>query len=91
VVSLALLAACAYTEERFRADADAAVCAWKAECYGYEGAEACEEAAAATWDLAPAGCSYDEDEARDCARDLEKMSCDDEAFPLACGSVWICG
>lgn len=85
------LIGCLYAPEAFQSDADAAVCAWKADCHEADEAE-CIAEAEASW-VEP-DCLYDDEAARDCVEQLELLQCptDDEplVMPSACDAVWAC-
>ncbi len=89
-----LLVACGYPVERFQEDFDEASCQWQADCYDYQSVETCIAESSSSWDGVEA-CSYDEDAARECVKDTNKMPCPDEeegvVFPDACAEVWSCG
>jgi len=86
-----LLTSCAYPQEKFREEADAAVCAWQADCFA-TAEEDCETQAEASWEPPDEACDYDPGEARDCARGLEDLECPEgePVFPEACDRVWVC-
>lgn len=99
---LAGLGGCAYTAEEFQADADAAVCEWKVECFegtdtsssdGEEAVDACLMEAEASWDEPGEECDYDQDAAKDCVEQLGYLDCSqygDVELPEVCDEIWIC-
>lgn len=87
----ALLLACAYPEEQFQTDYDAAFCDWQADCEDYFTYEECvQEAEDEPWE--GTDCAYDEEQAQDCVEQMEWMPCAEGSpeFPLACSRVWDC-
>ena len=92
-----LLIGCAYPEETFRDDLDAAACDWKTDCYGYQDYAACLTEARESRDPVPDSCTYDADAARECVQDYGAIDCplsddpfDQAAAPMACLFVWQC-
>jgi len=96
VIGLLLLACLA--EEDFRVEADAAVCDWKADCYG-EVYQDCVDDAAGSADPVDDDCAYVPRQAQQCLTGLEELACpealedpeEDFGFPSACDEVWDCG
>jgi hypothetical protein len=87
-----LLLALACTDDmEFRVEADAATCEWKSDCYG-EDFNTCVETAEDQFETT--GCFFEEQEARQCIRGLERMECPVEGaapvFPEVCERVWTC-
>ena len=91
---LFLAMGCAYPEESFLDDFDAASCDWQTDCFSYQDHEECLSAAADSRTVIPDACTYDPDAARECVQDYAAIDCpagaSDAALPEACASVWDC-
>ncbi len=90
-MTLLLMLACT-DQEQFRVQADAATCEWKESCFG-EDFDTCVEDAEQQFETT--GCFFEEQEARQCVRALERMECPtseqpEPAFPEVCTRVWTC-
>ena len=95
VLSALCLSGCAYTEEEFREEFDAASCDWQADCYDYQDYAECLEQARAAREPAPSGCELDRRSAQDCVDDYAAIDCPNGAglsaeLPASCMEVWIC-
>ncbi len=92
VLLCATATACSMNQERYEQRVDEAICKWKAECFDWEGTQStCLADAEAS--RTGSSCEYAPDQARQCARDLERLECPDGGelvWPDACGGVWDC-
>ncbi len=91
---LLLAAGCAYPEETFLDDFDAASCDWQTDCFSYQEHAECLRVAVDSRTGIPDSCTYDPDAAQECVQDYAAIDCpagsSDAALPAACASVWDC-
>jgi len=85
---IALVLACAYPEEEFVADYDAAVCDWKTDCEDYQNEDECVGEAS----FSGTDCVYDSEGAKECVAGIDQMPCPsgEPDWPVHCTAVWDC-